>query len=87
MFFRLFSLIACASLVKPSGWNMGSPPLKVTFSEDELRAYFPKKDTTVGDVKRVVFEALDLRQKALDRQKARAEQEKAAKKATPGKVR
>ncbi len=64
-----------------------SPPLKVTFSEDELRAYFPKKDTTVGDVKRVVFEALDLRQKALDRQKARAEQEKAAKKAMPGKAR
>ncbi len=64
-----------------------SPPLKVTFNEDELRAYFPKKDTTVGDVKRVVFEALDLRQKALDRQKARAEQEKAAKKATPGKAR
>ena len=64
-----------------------SPPLKVTFSEDELRAYFPKKDTTVGDVKRVVFEALGLRQKALDRQKARAEQEKAAKKATPGKAR
>lgn len=64
-----------------------SPPLKVTFSEDELRAYFPKKDTTVGDVKRVVFEALNLRQKALDRQKARAEQEKAAKKATPGKAR
>lgn len=64
-----------------------SPPLKVTFSEDELRAYFPKKDTTVGDVKRVVFEALDLRQKALDRQKARAEQEKAAKKAVPGNAR
>ena len=64
-----------------------SPPLKVTFSEDELRAYFPKKDTTVGDVKRVVFEALDLRQKALDRQKARAEQEKAVKKAAPGKAR
>ena len=64
-----------------------SPPLKVTFSEDELRAYFPKKDSTVGDVKRVVFEALDLRQKALDRQKARAEQEKAVKKAAPGKAR
>ena len=64
-----------------------SPPLKVTFSEDELRAYFPKKDTTVGDVKRVVFEALDLRQKALDRQKARVEQEKAAKKAAPGNAR
>lgn len=64
-----------------------SPPLKVMFSEDELRAYFPKKDTTVGDVKRVVFEALDLRQKALDRQKAKAEQEKAAKKAAQGKAR
>ena len=64
-----------------------SPPLKVTFSEDELRAYFPKKDTTAGDVKRVVFEALDLRQKALDRQKARAEQEKTAKKAAPGNAR
>lgn len=64
-----------------------SPPLKVTFSEDELRAYFPKKDTTVGDVKRVVFEALDLRQKALDRQKARAEQEKTTKKAAPGNAR
>ena len=73
-------------IVAPTKREM-SPPLKVTFSEDELRAYFPKKDTTVGDVKRVVFEALDLRQKALDRQKARAEQEKAAKKATPGKVR
>lgn len=34
-----------------------NPELKVTFTNDELRPYFPKKDTTVGDVKRVVFES------------------------------
>lgn len=62
-------------------------PLKVTFTEEELRPYFPKKDTTIADAKRVVFEALDLRQRALNRQKAKAEQEKAAKKAAPGKER
>lgn len=62
-------------------------PLKVTFTEEELRPYFPKKDTTIADAKRVVFEALDLRQKALNRQKAKAEQEKTAKKAAPGKER
>lgn len=55
-------------------------PLKVTFTEEELRPYFPKKDTTIADAKRVVFEALDLRQRALNRQKAKAEQEKATKK-------
>ena len=57
------------------------------FTEEELRPYFPKKDTTIADAKRVVFEALDLRQRALNRQKAKAEQEKAAKKAAPGKER
>lgn len=62
-------------------------PLKVTFTEEELRPYFPKKDTTIADAKRVVFEALDLRQRALNRQKAKAEQEKAAKKPAPGKER
>lgn len=62
-------------------------PLKVTFTEEELRPYFPKKDTTIADAKRVVFEALDLRQRALNRQKAKAEQEKTAKKAAPGKER
>ena len=62
-------------------------PLKVTFTEEELRPYFPKKDTTIADAKRVVFEALDLRQRALNRQKAKAEQEKAAKKAASGKER
>lgn len=51
------------------------PELKVTFTNDELRAYFPDKKTTVGDVKRVVFEALTLRTRALERQ-AKNEAEK-----------
>ena len=49
-----------------------NPELKVTFTNDELRPYFPKKDTTVGDVKRVVFESLTLRQKAMERQQVKA---------------
>lgn len=49
-----------------------NPELKVTFTNDELRPYFPKKDTTVGDVKRVVFKSLTLRQKAMERQQAKA---------------
>ena len=49
-----------------------NPELKVTFTNDELRPYFPKKDTTVGDVKRVVFESLTLRQKAMERQQSKA---------------
>jgi len=53
-----------------------SPQLKVTFNDEELRSYFPDKGTTVGEVKRTVFEALDLRQKALAREKAKAEKEK-----------
>ncbi len=53
------------------------PELKVTFTNDELRSYFPDKKTTVGDVKRVVFEALTLRTRALERQ-AKKEAEKNA---------
>jgi ParB-like chromosome segregation protein Spo0J len=53
-----------------------NPQLKVTFNEEELRSYFPDKGTTVGEVKRTVFESLDLRQKALAREKAKAEKEK-----------
>lgn len=53
------------------------PELKVTFTNDELRSYFPDKQTTVGDVKRVVFEALTLRTRALERQ-AKKEAEKGA---------
>lgn len=47
------------------------PPLKVTLNDEELRPYFPKGGT-VPDVKRVIFEALDLRKKAIERQKAKA---------------
>lgn len=51
------------------------PPLKVTLNDEELRPYFPKGGT-VPDVKRVIFEALDLRKKAIERQKAKATAEK-----------
>lgn len=44
------------------------PPLKVTFSDEELRSYFPGDRVTVPEVKRTVFEALDLRKRALARQ-------------------
>lgn len=46
------------------------PELKVTFNNEELRPYFPDKGTTVGDVKRGVFEALVIRKKVLERQAA-----------------
>lgn len=47
------------------------PPLKVTLNDEELRPYFPKGGT-VPDVKRVIFEALDLRKRAITKQKAKA---------------
>lgn len=50
-----------------------TPPLKITLNEEDLRPYFPDKRTTIPDVKRAVFEALDLRKKALERQKAKAQ--------------
>lgn len=56
------------------------PPLKVTLTDEELRPYFPDKKTTLPDVKRGIFEALDLRKKAIERQKAKAAEEKGAKK-------
>ena len=58
-----------------------NPPLKVTFQDDELRPYFPDEGTTVATVKRTMFEALDLRKRAIERQKARdAEKSSTAKK-------
>ncbi len=57
-----------------------TPPLKITLTEEDLRPYFPDKRTTIPDVKRGVFEALDLRKKALERQKAKAQAEKDGKK-------
>lgn len=43
------------------------PQLKVTFTEEELRPYFPDNRATVADAKRGVFEGLDLRKKAIER--------------------
>ena len=60
------------------------PPLKVTLTEEELRPYFPDKRTTVPDVKSGIFDALKLRKAAIERQKAKAEEAKAAAK-TPAK--
>ena len=59
-----------------------TPPLKITLTEEDLRPYFPDKRTTIPDVKRGVFEALDLRKKALERQRAKIQAEKGPKKKT-----
>ena len=56
------------------------PPLKVTFNDEELRPYFPDGRATVPDVKRAVFEGLDLRKKALDRQAAKTGKDEKVKK-------
>ena len=53
-----------ASIMK----NKPEPELKVIFTGAELKVFFPGKTLTVPEVKRVVFEALDLRNKALERQ-------------------
>ncbi|MBQ9721491.1 MAG: ParB/RepB/Spo0J family partition protein, partial [Oscillospiraceae bacterium] len=54
------------------------PTLKVTLTEEELRPYFPNPRTTVPDVKSGIFDALKLRKAALERQQAKAAQEKEA---------
>lgn len=58
------------------------PPLKVTLNDEELRPYF-QKGATIPDVKRVIFEALDLRKKAIERQKAKAGAGKPPEKKSP----
>lgn len=65
-----------ASIVKPKK----EPELRVTFTGPELAAYFPKATPTVAEVKRTVFEALDLRKKALERQAKKLEIKDGAKK-------
>lgn len=60
-----------------------NPPLKVTLTEEELRPYFPDKKTTIPDVKRGLFEALDLRKKAIERQKARLAEKEGKKPDSP----
>lgn len=53
-----------ASIIKPKK----EPELKVTLTADELRSYFPGKLPTVPEAKRAIFDALDLRKKALEKQ-------------------
>lgn len=48
--------------------NKPEPELKVIFTGAELRVFFPGKTPTVPEVKRAVFEALELRNKALEKQ-------------------
>lgn len=49
------------------------PELKVIFTGAELKDYFPDKTPSVPEVKRTVFEALDLRKKALEKQAKKQE--------------
>ena len=57
-----------SSIVKPKV----EPEIKYTFTSTELREYFPKdKAPTVSEVKRKVFNALDLQKRAEERQKAK----------------
>jgi len=58
-----------ASIMK----TKAEPELKVTFIGSELKDYFPGKTPTVAEVKRTVFEAMDLRKKALERQAKKQE--------------
>lgn len=55
-----------------------SVDLKVSFTDAELRPYFPAKATTPGEAKKAIFEGLALRQKALERQKNQAVEKQAA---------
>ena len=64
-----------------------NPPLKVTFQDDELRPYFPDEGTTVATVKRTMFEALDLRKRAIERQKARDAEKSGTTKKSPAPAR
>lgn len=65
-----------SSIVKPKA----EPEIKYTFTSTELKEYFPKdKAPTVSEVKRKVFNALDLQKKAEERQKAKQAVKDAAK--------
>ncbi len=53
-----------ASIMK----SKAAPELKVIFTGAELKDFFPGKTPTVPEVKRAVFEALEIRKKAIERQ-------------------
>ncbi len=48
--------------------NKPEPELKVTFTGAELKDFFPDRTPTVPEVKRTVFEALEIRKKAMEKQ-------------------
>lgn len=54
-----------------------NPPLKVTLNDEDLRPYMPE-NATVPDAKRIIFEGLDMRKKALERKAAKEMAEKEA---------
>ena len=57
-----------ASIVKPKA----DPEQKYTFTSTELKEYFPEdRLPTTSEVKRKVFDALDLQKRALERQQAK----------------
>ena len=59
-----------ASIVKPKA----EPEQKYTFTSTELKEYFPNdRLPTTSEVKRKVFDALDLQKKAQEREKAKQE--------------
>ncbi len=47
------------------------PGVKYVFTSGELKSYFPDDLPTVSEVKRAVFEAMDMRQRFLERKKAK----------------
>lgn len=53
-----------ASIMK----NKTEPELKVTFTGAELKDFFPDRTPTVPEVKRTVFEALEIRKKTMEKQ-------------------
>ena len=58
-----------ASIMK----NKPEPELKVTFTGAELKDFFPDRTPTVPEVKRTVFEALEIRKKAMEKQAKKQE--------------
>ena len=55
------------SIIKPKK----APELKVTFTGAELKDFFPGEMPSVAEVKRVVFDALKIREEAYKRQAKR----------------
>ena len=53
--------------------NKPEPELKVIFTGAELKSYFPGQTPTVPEVKRAVFDALDLRKRMQEKQTKKQE--------------